>query len=448
MQSELVVVGGGLAGCEAAWQAAHRGISVLLYEMRPLKMTEAHKTALLGELVCSNSLGSTLTTNGTGLLFNEMKILNSIVCRVAEETSVPAGSALAVDRTQFAERLTGLIASHPFIKIIHQEVTKIPQETSIIASGPLTSQPLIEALQRFHGERNLFFYDAIAPIIEAESIDMQATFRGSRYGKGKFGEGDYLNCPLDKERYEYFIEQLINAQQIELKPFEQEINQGVNAGPGNFFEGCLPIEILARRGINALAYGPLRPVGLRKAYKGNPPFAVVQLRQDNTSKTTYNMVGFQTNLTFSEQKRIFRMIPGLHDAEFVRFGQMHRNTFLFAPTLINQNLQAINRPGLFFAGQIIGVEGYLGNAATGLVAGINAARLLKEKPLITFPRETMIGSLCFYVSNAEKDTFQPMKANFGLLPPITPRIKNKGDRKIAYSNRALKMINNLYNSEP
>ena len=448
MQSELVIIGGGLAGCEAAWQAAKRGISVILYEMRPQKMTEAHKTALLGELVCSNSLGSTHTTNGSGLLFNEMKVFNSLICRVAEETAVPAGSALAVDRTQFAERLTNLLTNHPLIKIIHEEVVSIPQGPCIIASGPLTSPAFITALQNFHGEKNLFFYDAIAPIMEADSIDMQTVFLGSRYGKGESDEGDYLNCPLDKETYEAFVEQLINAQQIELKPFEQQINQGVDAGFGHFFEGCLPIEILARRGINTLIYGPLRPVGLRKSYKGTPPYAIIQLRQDDINQTTYNMVGFQTNLTFSEQKRVFRMIPGLQNAEFVRYGQMHRNTFLFAPSLINQNLQAIHRADLFFAGQLIGVEGYLGNAATGLVAGINAANLLKQKPLLIFPKETMIGALCFYVSHAEKETFQPMKANFGLLPPITPRIRNKGDRKIAYSNRSLKMIKSIYTKEP
>ncbi len=448
MQSELMVVGGGLAGCEAAWQAANRDIPVSLYEMRPQKMTEVHKTDLLGELVCSNSLGSTLTTNGNGLLFNEMKIFNSLVGRVAEETAVPAGSALAVDRTQFAEKITHLLTSHPLIKIIHEEIVAIPQEPCIIASGPLTSPSLITALQNYHGEKNLFFYDAIAPIVEAESIDMQTAFRGSRYGKDESGEGDYLNCPLDKETYEAFVEQLMNAQQIELKPFEQQVHQGVDAGYGHFFEGCLPIEILARRGVNTLAYGPLRPVGLRKSYKGIPPYAIVQLRQDDLSKTSYNMVGFQTNLTFSEQKRVFRMIPGLQNAEFVRYGQMHRNTFLFAPTLINQNLQSINRSDLFFAGQLIGVEGYLGNAATGLVAGIHAASLLKHEPLLTFPRETMMGALCFYVSHAEKEIFQPMKANFGLLPPITPKIKNKGDRKIASVSRSLKMIEIVYKKEP
>ncbi|MGV8027275.1 MAG: methylenetetrahydrofolate--tRNA-(uracil(54)-C(5))-methyltransferase (FADH(2)-oxidizing) TrmFO [Anaerolineaceae bacterium] len=448
MQTELTIVGGGLAGCEAAWQAAKRGISVTLYEMRPQKMTEAHKTGLLGELVCSNSLGSTHSTNGSGLLFNEMKVFNSIICQVAEESAVPAGSALAVDRTQFAEKLTNLLISHPLIKIIHEEVGAIPQGPCIITSGPLTSLALITALQDFHGEKNLFFYDAIAPIMEADSIEMQIAFRGSRYGKSESDEGDYLNCPLDKEAYEAFVEQLISAQQIELKSFEQKINQGVDAGYGHFFEGCLPIEILARRGINTLAYGPLRPVGLRKSYKGTPPYAIVQLRQDDISQTTYNMVGFQTNLTFSEQKRVFRMIPGLQNAEFIRYGQMHRNTYLFAPSLINQHLQTIHRSDLFFAGQLIGVEGYLGNAATGLVAGINAANFLKQKPLLIFPMETMIGALCFYVSHAEKETFQPMKANFGILPPITPKIKNKSERKIACSNRSLKMIKSIYTKEP
>ncbi len=447
MEPQLVIIGGGLAGCEAAWQAAKRGISVLLFEMRPQKMTEAHKTALLGELVCSNSLGSTPTTNGSGLLFHEMKVFDSLICSIAEETSVPAGTALAVDRTQFAQKLTEMVSNHTNIKIIHEEITTIPDSPCIIATGPLTSSSLIKALQDFHGENNLFFFDAIAPIIEADSINMDIAFRGSRYGKEEVGKGDYLNCPLDKERYEIFVDQLTHAQQIELKAFEEDIHNEVKAGYGHFFEACLPIEVLARRGIDSLAYGPLRPVGLRRAYHGNPPYAVVQLRQDDLSSTTYNMVGFQTNLTYAEQKRVFRMIPGLEKAEFVRLGQMHRNTYLFSPSLINQELQAVNRQDLFFAGQLIGVEGYLGNAASGLVAGINAARYLHHEPLLTFPRETMIGALCYYISHAEKESFQPMKANFGLLPPLDPVIKNKGDRKIAHSKRALAMIQTLLEQE-
>ncbi len=447
MEPRLVIVGGGLAGCEAAWQAANRGISVLLYEMRPQKMTEAHQTDLLGELVCSNSLGSTLTNNGSGLLFHEMKAFHSLICKVAEETAVPAGTALAVDRTLFAQKLTNTMENHPGIQIVREEITTLPDSPCIVATGPLTSPSLIAALQDFHGEKNLFFYDAIAPIIESDSIDMDIAFRASRYGKEEFGRGDYINCPLDKETYEAFVDQLIHAQQIKLKSFEQDIQNGVKTGHSHFFEACLPVEVLARRGINSLAYGPLRPVGLRRSYQGDPPYAVVQLRQDNLNNTSYNMVGFQTNLTYAEQKRVFRMIPGLENAEFVRLGQMHRNTFFYAPSLINQDLRSIERKDLFFAGQLIGVEGYLGNAVSGLVAGINAARFLQDKPLLTFPRETMIGALCFYISHSDKECFQPMKANFGLFPPLTPPIKNKGERKIANAERALKTIRILAGKE-
>lgn len=447
MPFELSVIGGGLAGCEAAWQAANRGISVLLYEMRPQTMTEVHKTDLLGELVCSNSLGSVKPTSGSGLLFNEMKVFDSLICKVAEDSTVPAGTALAVDRKLFSQRITELLSAHPQIKIIRAEITSIPTTPSIIATGPLTSPAMTQALRDFHGEKNLFFYDAIAPLLEADSIDMETAFWGSRYGNAGSGKGDYLNCPMDKETYDAFVEQLIHAQQIPLRPFEQGISEGVDAGHGNFFEGCLPVEVLARRGVATLAYGPMRPVGLRKSYPGDPPYAIVQLRQDNLSHTTYNMVGFQTNLTFSEQKRVFRMIPALQNAEFVRYGQMHRNTFLFAPTLINPGLQSLQRPDLFFAGQLIGVEGYLGNAATGMVAGINAVRYLYQQPLLTFPQETIIGGLCFYITHAQKDEFQPMKANFGLLPPLFPMIKSKGDRKAAYGNRSLEMIKEFYNRQ-
>lgn len=443
MPMELRIIGGGLAGCEAAWQAAERGIPVTLYEMRPKMMTEVHKTALLGELVCSNSLGSTGLATGNGLLFHEMKFFNSLICQIAEEVSVPAGSALAVDRLGFAQKLTDTLLKHPRIRVVHEEVIEIPSEPCIIATGPLTSPAFLKALQNFHGVKNLFFYDAIAPLIDADSIDMQIVFRASRYGENEIVSGDYLNCPMDKETYENFVRQLVHARQIELKLFEREIRQGVDAGYGPFFEGCLPIEILARRGMDTLMYGPLRPVGLRRAMRGSPPYAVVQLRQDDIAKTTYNMVGFQTNLTFSEQRRLFRLIPGLQNAEFVRFGQMHRNTYLFAPSLIDQNLQAKSRQDIFFAGQLIGVEGYLGNAATGLVAGINATKMLKQEPLLTFPPEMMIGALCFYVSHASQGTFQPMKANFGLLPPLTSQMSSKKDKKMAYSGRALDLAEKI-----
>ena len=451
MQPELKVIGGGLAGCEAAWQAAERNIHVQLFEMRPQKMTGAHQTAWLGELVCSNSLGSKLRENGSGLLFHEMKELHSIICRVAEQSAVPAGSALAVDRHIFAETLTELIATHPNIEIIREEITTIPKAPTIIASGPLTSPALAISLANFHGKENLFFYDAIAPIITADSINMSIAVRGSRHGKGEANEGDYINCPMDQATYNHFVQQLAAAEQIHLKSFERKIEYGVDVGHAKFFEGCLPIEVMARRDPATLAYGPLRPVGLRKLFKGDAPFAIVQLRQDDLTHHSYNMVGFQTNLTYKEQKRVFKLIPGLEQAEFMRYGQMHRNTFLCAPSLINQTLQTKKDPSLFFAGQIIGVEGYLGNAASGLIAGINASRQLKGSSLLAFPRECMIGALCFYIANAGCETFQPMKANLGLLAPLQFRIRDKQERKAAMANRALRAfrnyakMNNAYN---
>lgn len=441
MQPILCIVGGGLAGSEAAWQAADHGIYVKLYEMRPIRQTEVHQTDQLGELVCSNSLGSKLPNNGTGLLYQEMKVLGSLICQVADRTCVPAGTALAVDRQLFSEELTNIISKHPNIEIIRQEITEIPSEPTIIASGPLTSPALAKTLQSFHGEKNLFFYDAIAPLVADDSIDHSIAFRGSRYGKDKSQEGDYLNCPMTREQYDYFVEELGKASTIPLKSFEEEITNGVNAGPGLFFEGCLPVEVIARRGSNALAFGPLRPVGLRKMVEGTPPYAVVQLRQDNLHNTIYNMVGFQTNLTYSEQQRIFRLIPGLEQVVFVRYGQMHRNTFLFAPSLINPYLQHRERKDLFFAGQLIGIEGYLGNAASGFVAGINAARYLHHEQLLEFPTGSMVGALCHYISHANRDVFQPMKANFGILPPIIPKIVIKQERKAALVERSLITLN-------
>jgi len=436
---DLVVVGGGLAGSEAAWQAAQRGIKVRLYEMRPAVSTGAHRGACLAELVCSNSLGSNLPDRAGGLLKEELRHLGSLLLRCAEETAVPAGDALAVDRQAFAQRVTEIIEAHPNIEVVRQEVREIPDEPTIIASGPLTSPRLSQAIQMLTGSEHLYFYDAIAPIVTVESINFDIAFRASRYRRGILTEGDYINCPLSKDEYLAFVEALLSAERIELREFEQDLQQGVRAGAEKYFEGCLPIEVLAGRGKDALAYGPMRPVGLIDPRTGKQPYAVVQLRQDNLAATLYNMVGFQTNLKFSEQRRVFRMIPGLEKAEFVRYGQMHRNTFIFSPAHLKPSMQFRGREDLFFAGQITGVEGYVGNIATGLLAGWNAARLLRGKPLLVLPPTTMLGALCHYVTHASAADFQPMKANFGILPPLADGEKYPGkrERALAYARRAL-----------
>ncbi|RME91089.1 MAG: methylenetetrahydrofolate--tRNA-(uracil(54)-C(5))-methyltransferase (FADH(2)-oxidizing) TrmFO [Anaerolineae bacterium] len=436
--TELIIIGGGLAGSEAAWQAAQRGVRVRLYEMRPAHQTGAHQTGDLAELVCSNSLGSTLPDRASGLLKNELRRLGSMLLECAEAAALPAGSALAVDRQLFARTVTERIQSHPLIEVIREEVTEIPNAPTIIASGPLTSPRLSEAIAELTGSDHLYFFDAIAPIVTYDSINMEIAFRASRYGKGVQEEGDYINCPLNEEEYNAFVDALLTAERIELRAFEEEIRRGVRAGVHRFFEGCLPIEIIAERGREALAFGPMRPVGLRDPRTGKRPYAVVQLRQDNLAGNLYNMVGFQTNLKFPEQRRVFRMIPGLERAEFVRYGQMHRNTFIASPRLLRPTLQSRAREDLFFAGQITGVEGYMGNIATGLLAGWNAARLLKGKPLLTLPRTTMLGALCHYITHADLADFQPMKANFGILPPLenAKRMK-KRQRAKAYADRAL-----------
>ncbi len=425
-RKRLIVIGGGLAGSEAAWQAAERGVEVGLYEMRPRKMTPAHVSDRLAELVCSNSLGSDLPDRAPGLLKAELRRLGSLILSCADATRVPAGSALAVDRERFAEEVTRRIEAHPRIRVVREEVTAIPDEPTVIATGPLTSEPLARAIAELTGEEYLYFYDAMAPIVAADSIDMSIAFRASRYGKGG---ADYINCPMTEEEYSRFVEALVTAERIPLREFERE--------DPRFFEGCLPIEVLAARGRDALAYGPLRPVGLVDPRTGRRPYAVVQLRQDNLAGTLYNMVGFQTNLRYGEQERVFRMIPGLEHAEFVRYGQMHRNTFLNAPRLLEPTMAYRGRPGLFFAGQITGVEGYVGSVGSGWVAGVNAARfVLGQEPLI-LPRTTMLGALCYYVSHADPATFQPMKANFGLLPPLVPPVRDKRRRYQAYMERAL-----------
>lgn len=443
---ELIVVGGGLAGSEAAWQAAQRGINVKLYEMRPGLGTGAHQTDQLAELVCSNSLGSSLPDRASGVLKAELRRLGSLLLEIAEETALPAGTALAVDREGFARRVTERISAHPKIEIIRQEVTEIPTGPVVLASGPLTSARLAQALTRLTGEAQLYFFDAIAPIIAADSINLEVAYRASRWDNESPGDegGDYINCPFHlKADYLRFVEALRTAERIQLHDFELQLEQGVTAGADKFFEGCLPVEILASRGEKALAYGPMRPVGLPDPRVPRPPYAVVQLRQDNLAGDLYNMVGFQTNLTFPEQRRVLRTIPGLEQAEFVRYGQMHRNTFLASPKLLRPSLQSLSRDDLFFAGQIIGVEGYMGNIASGLLAGWNAARLLNDQTPLELPRESMLGALCYYITHAELKDFQPMKANFGILPPLAGHFKGKRERAAAHAERARQIFENF-----
>ena len=434
--ADLTIIGGGLAGSEAAWQAAQRELAVQLYEMRPSVQTGAHQTHDLAELVCSNSLGSNLPDRASGLLKNEVRLLGSMLLECAETSALPAGGALAVDRELFARLVTERIENHPKIEIIRKEVKTIPPGPCIIASGPLTSPALSKSIAALSSEDHLFFFDAIAPVIQADSVNMQVAFRASRYGTGEQDEGDYINCPLNKEEYYTFVEALLHAERIELRVFEEAIKTGVKAG--HFFEGCLPIEIIAERGMDSLAFGPMRPVGLRDPRTGKRPYAVVQLRQDNLAGSLYNLVGFQTNLKYPEQKRVLRMIPGLENAEFLRYGQMHRNTFIASPRLLRPSLQHIRRDDLLFAGQITGVEGYMGNIATGLLAGMNAARLHHGQEPMTLPQTSMLGALCYYITHADLKDFQPMKANFGILPPLEDTTKmGKRERGKMYAERAL-----------
>jgi methylenetetrahydrofolate--tRNA-(uracil-5-)-methyltransferase len=431
------VIGGGLAGSEAAWQLANGGIHVNLYEMRPQIQTEAHETGNLAELICSNSLGSNLSNRASGLLKEEMRRLGSLIVACADATALPAGGALAVDRAGFSELVTRRLEDHPNIRLIRQEVKTVPAGPAVIATGPLTSQTFATSLSALTGSDFLYFFDAIAPIVTLESIDLTQAFRASRYDWQSESQGDYINCPFTKEQYDAFVYELVHAQRIYLADFEQPAQAGVQAGHARFFEGCLPIEVLAARGPEALSFGPMRPVGLRDHHTGKRPHAILQLRQDNLANTLYNLVGFQTNLTFPEQKRVFRMILGLHQAEFMPYGQMHRNTFIFSPALLHATLQFKGREDLFFAGQIVGVEGYIGNAASGLVAGLNLARYILGEDLLEFPVSTMIGALLYYISHATADDFQPMKANFGILPPLTVAPKGKQQRGAAYAERAL-----------
>ena len=429
MSQIVTVIGGGLAGSEAAWQLAERGHQVCLFEMRPARTTGAHVGDRLAELVCSNSLGSKLPDRATGILQNEMHMLGSLLMRCAQASAVPAGGALAVDREEFAARVTECIGTHPNIQLRREEVTALQlDQPTIVASGPLTSPALSMAIGRLTGEDYLYFYDAISPIVQAASIDMSRAFQANRYGRGEDTAGDYINCPMTKPDYDRFVQALASAETIELRDFEHD--------DPNFFEGCVPIEQLARRGHDTLAFGPMRPVGLTDPHTERRPHAVVQLRQDDIAGDLYNVVGFQTNIRWKRQREILRMIPGLEQAEFVRMGQMHRNTFLNAPALLRPTMGFRGQDLLYFAGQITGVEGYVGNIATGLLAALNLSRQLRGLPAWVPPADTMLGALSYYVTHTEPKRFQPMKANLGILPPLPQRIKNKAERKRAYAERA------------
>ncbi|HIP43221.1 MAG TPA: FADH(2)-oxidizing methylenetetrahydrofolate--tRNA-(uracil(54)-C(5))-methyltransferase TrmFO [Aquifex aeolicus] len=440
MKERVIVIGGGLAGSEATWRLASEGHKVILYEMRPKKMTPAHRTGNLAELVCSNTLGGLELTTGAGLLKAEMKMLGSLVIEAASVSRVPAGGALGVDRKIFSEYITEKIENHPNITVIREEIKEIPEDDIvIIATGPLTSQALSEKIKELIGYDTLYFYDAIAPIVDAESVDFSKGFWGSRYGKG--GE-DYFNCVLSEEEYKVFYEELLKAEKVEPKDFEKAVH----------FEGCLPIEEMAQRGYKTLLYGPMRPVGLIDPETGKEPFAVVQLRKENKEGTLLSLVGFQTKLTYKEQKRVFRLIPCLKNAVFVRLGSMHRNTFIQSNKVLTPFLNLRKKENIFFAGQITGVEGYVASSATGILAGINAGRLARGEKLIQAPEETMLGALVKYITTKEGE-LQPMNPVFGLLPSLKKKIKDKRKRKEFMAEKALKSMekwikdNNLIQSQ-
>ena len=418
------VIGGGLAGSEAAWQLVRQGVPVRLYEMRPVRPTDAHQTDKLAELVCSNSFRSAALGAAVGLLKEEMRRLGSLVMAAADKARVPAGQALAVDRHVFAQHITDALTAHPLVEIRREEIPVIPTDPTVIASGPLTSPALSEQLRALFGREYLYFYDAISPVVTAESIDSSMAFRASRYDHG--GD-DYLNCPLSQDEYYRFIEDILTAEKVTEKEFERCI----------YFEGCLPIEEMARRGKDTLAYGPMKPVGLTDPRTGERPYAVVQLRQDDRAGTLWGLVGFQTKMTYPEQRRIFRTIPGLAKAEFVRLGSLHRNTFIESPRLLKPTLQFKQREDLFFAGQMIGVEGYLESAAAGWLAGRNAGLKVKGETLLTPPRTTALGAMIAYVTDPERKEFQPMNVNYGLFPVLSRRLRGR-EKKRALADRALK----------
>ena len=429
---EVNVIGAGLAGSEAALQLAKRGFSVNLYEMRPNVETGAHTTEDCAEFVCSNSLGSYDITNGSGLLKHEMEILGGELIQIAKECAVPAGNALAIDRHKFSQTVTEIITNNPNINLIREEITEIPNTPTIIASGPLTSDKFADKIKKFTKSEYLHFFDAIAPIVECDSINFDTAFWASRYDKG---EASYINCPMNKEQYEKFYNILINAPRIERHDFEKG---------AKFFESCLPIEVLASRGEDTLRFGPMKPVGLIDKRTGQKNYAVVQLRQDNSAKTLFNLVGFQTNLKWGAQKELLQSIPGLEDCSIVRYGVMHRNTFINSPKLLNPTLQTRERKDLFFAGQITGTEGYTESIASGLLAGINMARLLKNEPLLELPNETMLGALTHYITNPENDHFQPINSNWGIIPPVELPKKERKNKKLKgelMSKRAIEILN-------
>jgi methylenetetrahydrofolate--tRNA-(uracil-5-)-methyltransferase len=426
--TRVTVVGGGLAGCEAAWQLSRRGIGVDLYEMRPVVKTPVHQTGDLAELVCSNSLRGNALDQAAGLLKEEMRRLDSLIVRIADSVRVPAGSALAVDRGLFAQRVTEAVAALPGIALRREEVSRIPQDPiTIVATGPLTSEPLAKDIAAFVGAEQLYFYDAVSPVVEADSIDFEQTFRASRYGKG--GD-DYVNCPLDEAQYGAFYRALTSAECASLHAFEHEF----------FFEGCLPVEVIASRGQDTLRFGPMKPVGLRDPRDGRRPYAVVQLRQDNLAASHFSVVGFQTQLKWGEQKRVFQMIPGLERAEFVRFGMIHRNTYVNSPRTLEPTFETRSRPGLFFAGQMSGVEGYVESAASGLMAGIGAAaRALGEAPS-PLPEVTALGALGRYISRSDPRHYQPTNIAFGLLPELEKRVRDRSQKRLALAERALRAL--------
>ena len=428
MQDWINVIGGGLAGCEAAYRIASGGHQVRLYEMRPEKSTPVHHTSQLAELVCSNSFKSDLENSAQGLLKREMRALGSLLLECADKTRVPAGSALAVDRDLFSSLVSERIMAQPLIEVVREEVSQIPEdEITIIATGPLTSDLLGQVLQKLTGEEHLYFYDAVAPSVTEESLDKSIVFKASRYGKGT---DDYYNCPMNQEEYEVFYEELVNA----------DIKEGHSIDKKHFFDACMPVEVLARRGKDTMRFGPLRPVGLQQSREGSKPYAILQLRQEDIEGRIYGLVGFQTRLRWGEQDRIFRLIPGLEKAEFVRYGVMHRNTYINSPAVLTPGLQFKDNHKIFFAGQISGVEGYMESAATGIVAGINALRVLKGENPVVLPETTMIGSLIKFITTADPANFQPVNANFGLLPPLAQPVRDKKLRYQAYAKRALEKM--------